>query len=163
MKGINLNVKNKIIKDIGRSMGGAGKYIRTTNISKGGVCRMKFLATRHTVQQSLIIIIQKETIPVPYMYGVLRLQKETRPDLTNLHFFEAVQKEARGVKILMIAAIIANKKTKKLRLVLLVRYEVSCSTVFYLYDNGIHKLFFERSEVETKSNLQEKKEGAPGG
>ena len=93
------------------------------------------------------------------MYGVLRLQKETRPDLTNLHFFEAVQKEARGVKILMIAAIIANKKTKKLRLVLLVRYEVSCSTVFYLYDNGIHKLFFERSEVETKSNLQEKKEG----
>ena len=92
MKGINLNVKNKIIKDIGRSMGGAGKYIRTTNISKGGVCRMKFLATRHTVQQSLIIIIQKETIPVPYMYGVLRLQKETRPDLTNLHFFEAVQK-----------------------------------------------------------------------
>ena len=36
MKGINLNVKNKIIKDIGRSMGGAGKYIRTTNISKGG-------------------------------------------------------------------------------------------------------------------------------
>ena len=63
MKGINLNVKNKIIKDIGRSMGGAGKYRRTTNISKGGVCRMKFLATRHTVQQSLIIIIQKETIP----------------------------------------------------------------------------------------------------
>ena len=63
MKGINLNIKNKIIKDIGRSMGGAGKYIRTTNISKGGVCRMKFLATRHTVQQSLIIIIQKETIP----------------------------------------------------------------------------------------------------